>query len=387
MNVNVGLCSTASVSSCRLCDPLGFLERRAIPWGFSNVNGHIMEPRQALRMRMRPIFAIVCCVRSNPKQLTWKDTSLYRTLMPSLDVTLTAQEREHWDVRLYLCADEDDIVFKGSEAEIARSSPGSVGVRWVFVPKVVSSRVPSREAAEQARLDGAEYFHRTNDDIRYLSPGWLTSSVRALRNFDPPNIGIAGPKVYGDGAVNKMHGGVTIDVVHRTHLRIFREYYPQQLDNWYTDSWIVYAYVHTLDERRRVAKLQRGDNFSVMHAFERRRYTPAKTQLRLLPALAECGRHAIAAFINATRHSPRNQLPRHVSCRAYETLPREVVAGRHCSHRADLIGGLEMHATDVQKSARNVAGFCRSTNTYRDSRAAIASALTFLKSANQNLCL
>ena len=77
VNVNVGLCSTASVSSCRLCDPPGFLERRAIPWGFSNVNGHIMEPRQALRMRMRPIFAIVCCVRSNPKQLTWKDTSLY----------------------------------------------------------------------------------------------------------------------------------------------------------------------------------------------------------------------------------------------------------------------------------------------------------------------
>ena len=29
-----------------------------------------------------------------------------------------------------------------------------------------------------------------------------------------------------------MHGGITIDVVHRTHLRIFREYYPPQLDNW-----------------------------------------------------------------------------------------------------------------------------------------------------------
>ena len=39
-------------------------------------------------------------------------------------------------------------------------------------------------------------------------------------------------QVYGDGSSNKMHGGITIDVVHRTHLRIFREYYPPQLDNW-----------------------------------------------------------------------------------------------------------------------------------------------------------
>jgi hypothetical protein len=32
----------------------------------------------------------------------------------------------------------------------------------------------------QARLDGAEYFHRTNDDISYMSAGWITASVRAL---------------------------------------------------------------------------------------------------------------------------------------------------------------------------------------------------------------
>ena len=311
------------------------------------------------RMRARPIFAIVCCVRSSAKQQSWNETSLYRTLMPSLDATLTVHEREQWDVRLYLCADDDDLLFKGHKAEIAEASPASVSVRLLFVPKTVSNRVPSREAAEQARLEGAEYFHRTNDDIKYLSPGWLTSSVRALRRFDPPNIGIAGPKVYGDGAVNKMHGGITIDVVHRTHLRIFREYYPQQLDNWYTDSWIVYAYVRAAaDNRKRVAKLQRADNFSVMHAFQRRRYAPAKAQLKFLPALAECGRHAIAAFINATRHGPKSQLPRHVSCRAYETLPEEA-AGRRCSRRADQIGGLEMHAADVQRNARSVAGFCQ----------------------------
>ena len=47
----------------------------------------------------------------------------------------------------------------------------------------------------QARLDGAEYFHRTNDDISFMSAGWITASVRALRRLEPPNIGVAGPKV------------------------------------------------------------------------------------------------------------------------------------------------------------------------------------------------
>ena len=47
----------------------------------------------------------------------------------------------------------------------------------------------------QARLDGAEYFHRTNDDISYMSAGWITASVHALRRLEPPNVGVAGPKV------------------------------------------------------------------------------------------------------------------------------------------------------------------------------------------------
>ena len=93
-----------------------------------------------------------------------------------------------------------------------------------------------------------------------------------------------------------MHGGITIDVVHRTHLRIFKDYYPSQLDNWFTDSWIVYVYVALPSaghQVKRVAKLTRLDNFSVTHKFEKRRYSPTKSQAKLLGALVECGRYAI----------------------------------------------------------------------------------------------
>ena len=162
----------------------------------------------------RHIFAIVCCVRSTKVQTLLNETSLYRTLYPSLRNTVTPRERKLWRVRLYLCADDNDQLFQRHAAQVAADSPPGLETRLLFIP-ARANRVPSREAAEQARLDGAEYFHRTNDDIGYLSAGWLTASVRALRRLEPPNIGVAGPKVYGDGSSNKMHGGITIDVALR----------------------------------------------------------------------------------------------------------------------------------------------------------------------------
>ena len=223
------------------------------------------------------------------------------------------------------------------------------------------------------------------------------AQVRALRRLDPPNVGVAGPKVYGDGSSNKMHGGITIDVVHRTHLRIFREYYPPQLDNWYTDLWMVYAYVHVGDSVdgkgvRRVVKLSRKDNFTVAHRFERRRYRASTSQLKYLAALTECSRLAVWSYINATRAGAKPGRP--LSCRAYATLPAAAAAappkldapdkpddpdrayspdkpGRRavqlapvsavCSPRRQMIGGLEMSPKNMESSAAKIAGFCRET--------------------------
>ena len=40
----------------------------------------------------RHIFAVICCVRSTPKQLILNHTSLYRTLYPSLRDTISPRE-------------------------------------------------------------------------------------------------------------------------------------------------------------------------------------------------------------------------------------------------------------------------------------------------------
>jgi hypothetical protein len=318
----------------------------------------------------RPIFAIVSCIRSANREHDLQSTSLFRTFLPSIEQTVTPLERERWSVQLYLCADDDDVLFINSTRFIENASPTSIRVKLLFVARV-PNRVPIREAVEVARRDGAEFFHRTNDDIKYLSAGWLTASVRALLALTPPNVGVAGPKVYGDGSTNKLHGGMTIDVVHRTHLKIFSEYYPPQLSNWYTDTWMVYVYVHTLGDRKRVVKLLRSHNFSVMHAFQRRRYTPSTDQLKLLPALTECGRQLIAAYINATRGLQRERHTRPTSCRAYERLPTDR-AGTQCYARSQQIGGLEMSSRDVQRNAKRIEGYCHETVLRRGAARVVA---------------
>jgi hypothetical protein len=101
----------------------------------------------------RHIFAIVCCVRSTKVQTSLNETSLYRTLYPSLRDTVTPRERKLWRVRLYLCADDNDQLFQQHAAQVAADSPLGLETSLLFIP-ARSNRVPSREAAEQARLDG-----------------------------------------------------------------------------------------------------------------------------------------------------------------------------------------------------------------------------------------
>jgi hypothetical protein len=114
---------------------------------------------------------------------------------------------------------------------------------------------------------------------------------------------------------------------------------------------------------------------SAMHAFEKRRYSPTKAHLKLLPALTECGRQAISAYLNATSTGSRPD--GHVSCRAYQKLPMKPSSsnigvssssagtrGRggayhRCSRRKEIIGGLEMNIKDLQANAMAIEGFCR----------------------------
>ena len=50
------------------------------------------------------------------------------------------------------------------------------------------------DAMMEAYLDGMDYFHRINDDSILQTPGWAETFIATLSGFDPPNVGVVGPK-------------------------------------------------------------------------------------------------------------------------------------------------------------------------------------------------
>lgn len=277
------------------------------------------------------MYAIVSCVKSKAGLRDVSQTALSQAFLPTLVNTVTPEERRTWRVSLYLCADDTDMFYVSNAAAIRNLSATLapwLNLQLLFYP-ATKNRVPNREATLQAYADGAEYLHRTNDDISFMTNAWISASVAALRDLRPPNVGVVGPKVYGDGI---RGGATTLDVVHRTHLDIFADYYPPQLDNWYVDDWIAFAYTHGRTRRTYVLhghkRFPRLD-WTVQHVFTHgRRYKVSLNQKGWLPALIECGRDAIEGWVNhslrvdAECAAGRPPLPwPRVSCRAVAAMP------------------------------------------------------------------
>lgn len=209
----------------------------------------------ALDSGARQSIAIIACVKSTSRTPALNDTALARVLVPSLNATISEEERREWDIRLYLCADADDALYLTAAAsgELRSFAPPWIDVRAFFYPQNKRGRIPSREVAAQAVADGCDYLHRTNDDIEYQrrgGVGWLTGTTGALRALSPPNIGVMGAKVWGDGL--RYRGGFTIDLVHRTHLAIFGECVLLRSPSPYVHGiWLSSTFPHMAGTTRR----------------------------------------------------------------------------------------------------------------------------------------
>ena len=261
--------------------------------------------RHALRSRTNAratnsMFAIVTCTKTSA---TLKNP-LIHTFLPSLNRSITKHELQGWDVRLYICVDnDDDLLQNGTQflrAQLSTLVPVISHIEILSYPP--SNTIPHGLAAARAFSDGADYVHRTNDDTRFLTRGWINASTSALKSWN--NIGVVGPISHGDPKMRKLRGSksplLTRDVVHRSHMTIFAEYYPKCLRNWYMDDWISHSYA--LHGRASFVK-----EWHVNHEFVRRRYKAAVSQIGLLNTLVSCGVDAI----NASKH---NRLSAPISC-------------------------------------------------------------------------
>jgi FkbM family methyltransferase len=187
-----------------------------------------------LKALQRPILAICTCTRSLKTWHSLADSSLQTLLIPSIERYVTKEELDAWDVRLYLGIDHDDVFWLEHHERFEHPSWLTIDRGFYETP---NHNVPFNEMMQHAYDDGAEYLVRINDDTEFVTSGWITRGVSALRAYDPPNLGVVGPTCKQGNTEIMTH-----DMVHRTHLEIFETYYPSVFSAWWVDDWITKVY-------------------------------------------------------------------------------------------------------------------------------------------------
>ena len=234
------------------------------------------------------LVTVVVPSRSVPQWGSIGDASLHSTLLPSLEKT-TRQDRVRFTVDVLVVVDEGDSFWEHASNQIALIEPYKSlhGFNLIVISvRRTTGRIPMNEGCRFAYNAGAEYIVRINDDTEFLTDNWLTLGVSTLKSFVPSNFGVVGP-TCGQGKTSIL----THDMVHRTHLHIFDDYYPPVFDAWWIDDWISMVY-----GPRNTVKLTNWEVHHHMHKYGQR-YKENRTQQKLLPAALIEGKQRLLDYL------------------------------------------------------------------------------------------
>lgn len=237
----------------------------------------------------QPQVAILAATRSTPKEKTAQSSLLYKHLLVSLSKTITAEERKHWHVSVWIGVDDSDRWWRQHMANI--KVPSWLNVVFGIFPDQ-AHRIPFNEIAQTATR--ADYYCRVNDDSEFKSSGWLTLAVTKLQSYQPPNLGVVGPSC-GQGNTDIL----THDFVHRTHLDLFGTYYPPTFPNWYLDDWVSKVYGTT--------RTSTIETWKIKHHLSEKRYASDTIDALWLPNELEIGRERINTFLTSTGRAVESQ--------------------------------------------------------------------------------
>ena len=257
----------------------------------------------------RPFVAIVACIASGVFRT---DRFIEEHLLSSIYDTVTPEERRNYRVELVLGYDDTDKFWQSHPRELRpRRKDGDSGdydgqevipLNFVSIRKDPDgkrpNRIPFNELCQAALEYGASYIVRVNDDSEFVTSGWITVAVQALRSFSPPNVGVVGPTCK-QGNTDIM----THDFVHApTHLSIFGTYYPEVFDNYYLDDWISRVYG--------TARTRLLADFEVVHHLERfwTRYKATYDQDKLLDEEVEDGGQAIERYLRERKPAKQRKV-------------------------------------------------------------------------------
>lgn len=267
-----------------------------------------LRGREERLARADPAATVVAIgVSATTRSLTVRslsDLALFSIMLPSLVKTAEAGY-EYW---LYLATDVGDRFFDSASARARvllwldehvtrRLEARGVRLRVCLLRFENDVRKPGpvfNFMMAAAADDGADYLYRINDDTELHGKRWTSTAVAQLRAWG--NVGVVGP-VCNEGNVNIL----THDLVHRTHLSIFRTYYPPVFTDWYMDDWMSAVYGR--------ARTKKGP-FRVTHHIGQHstRYEVDQSHRLALERELARGRHAIDAWCRA-HPNKRKQCP------------------------------------------------------------------------------
>jgi len=281
-----------------------------------------MAAQQPKRITAGMLSVCICALsRSMP---AWRDptsTPVMRLLVKSI-YTTTHTRTATYTVTLLIGVDNDDIFWQKNHKVVRALSHKLYGLdlQVVSYPSPPQAGfLPFNALMRDAFKLNADYMVRVNDDTEFTTVDWIPLGIAQLLAFKPPNVGVVGPMCHQGNTKILTH-----DMVHRTHLYIFDNYYPVVFHNWFIDDWISAVYGPA-----RTSKL---DSWVVHHHVELgTRYTPSsRDSTQLLPAVA-AGVLAIEAYLkNTSRKRPLWTEPQ-------STIDNIVLRGRQDKDRRNAV--------------------------------------------------
>lgn len=200
------------------------------------------------RLKKTSNRTVIAICMSTTSQGQGSSPAMFSVMLPSLKESLKGPQ-DDVELWVYINVDEGDPLFNGPGKKDSILERADHILSGITIPVKTVAVVTPRHlnfmhkpgpafnfVLKAAYKDGADYLYRVNDDTQFDGP-WIHSALSNLQGLVPANIGMTGPLCpEGNTAI------MTHDLTHRTHLDIFRHYYPEVLTDWGLDDWISKVY-------------------------------------------------------------------------------------------------------------------------------------------------
>lgn len=173
-----------------------------------------------------------------------EDAVFLRVLLPSLLESVTDSEWASFVFMIYVGYDHGDEYFDNEDnrQKIVAAAARLIGdrpiqLRLLQLPNMGRVALLWNLLYLQALRDGTDYFFQVNDDLKFVTPLWLTYFTETLDANQ--GFGVVGPADF----YNALNCSIlTMAMVTPVHYEIFGSLYPLELKDWKTDRWLTYIY-------------------------------------------------------------------------------------------------------------------------------------------------